>query len=177
MVLTPDKLWSITKAKVLSQKYAPLIESAMAQSGITDDREKAMFLAQVLHESCCLQFTTELASGKAYEGRADLGNTHPGDGVRYKGRGLIQITGRANYLRCGRALGVDLLLSPESLSGAKLAADSAAWFWKDRGLHVKAAPYNESAMIAVTRVINGGTNGLTKRLALWKLTKAAYGVQ
>jgi putative chitinase len=74
-----------------------------------------MFLAQIGHESGYLQYVQELASGKAYEGRADLGNTSPGDGVRYKGRGLIQITGKRNYALAGLALDLPLLEKPELL--------------------------------------------------------------
>ena len=88
---------------------APL-NAAMVEFGITTLARQASFLAQVGHESGSLVYVRELASGKAYEGRAELGNTQAGDGVRFKGRGLLQVTGRANYAACGKTLGLDLLI-------------------------------------------------------------------
>ncbi|MCX7219989.1 MAG: glycoside hydrolase family 19 protein, partial [Burkholderiales bacterium] len=80
------------------------LNATMLEFNINTPLRLASFLAQVGHESGQLKYLKELASGDAYEGRKDLGNTQAGDGVRFKGRGLIQITGRANYKACGIAL-------------------------------------------------------------------------
>lgn len=94
------------------------INEAMNEFGINTPIRQAAFLAQIAHESGSLRYVREIASGEAYEGRVDLGNTEPGDGPRFRGRGLIQITGRSNYHDCSVALyGAEapLLLHPELL--------------------------------------------------------------
>jgi putative chitinase len=114
-----------------------------------------------------------------YEGRRDLGNVHPGDGYRYRGRGLIQTTGRANY--AATTLGLrkvapdapDFELKPEALEAPRWAALSAAWFWASKGLNELA---DAGDYMRITRRINGGTNGYEDRLALWEQAKAALGV-
>lgn len=140
------------------------LNKAMTQFGIFTPKRQAAFLAQVAHESGELRYTLELASGEAYEGRHDLGNNVPGDGKRYKGRGLIQLTGRTNYTVCGAALGLDLVANPSLLETPDPAARSAGWFWKSRGL-------NELADLdkfgEITRKVNGGFNGLDDRIAYW----------
>lgn len=130
---------------------------------------ESMFIAQVAHESGGFHYVRELASGEAYEGRADLGNTENGDGVRFKGRGLIQITGRGNYRACGDALGLDLVSSPELLEQPGNAARSAGWFWHSRGLNAIA---DRGDFIAITKRINGGLNGLPDRQAYLKRAEA-----
>lgn len=140
------------------------LNAAMLEFGITTPARQASFLSQVGHESGSLAYVRELASGAAYEGRRDLGNTWPGDGVRYKGRGLIQITGRANYAACGKALGLDLLARPELLEQIVNACRSAGWFWQSNGLNALA---DAGDQVRVTRRVNGGTNGLAERLALF----------
>ncbi len=140
------------------------LNAAMAEFDIDTPARQSSFLAQIGHESGQLLYVRELASGAAYEGRADLGNSQPGDGVRFKGRGLIQITGRANYVACGIALGLDLLARPELLEQPVNACRSAAWFWKTRGLNELA---DTGDQVRVTRRVNGGTNGLADRLALY----------
>ena len=97
------------------------------------------------------------------EGRADLGNTQPGDGSKYRGRGLIQITGRANYRDCGEALNLDLINHPELLEKPQHACQSAAWFWSTRGLNTLA---DQNKFDTITRRINGGQNGAADRQAL-----------
>src|SRR3990172_4842944 len=82
-------------------RFAPFIEDVCTRFGITSDLAKAMFIAQIAHESGELKYVREIASGVAYESRVDLGNTESGDGPRFRGRGLIQLTGRNNYRRCG----------------------------------------------------------------------------
>lgn len=144
------------------------LNAAMQRFEIDNVEREAAFLAQIAHESGCFHYVEELASGNAYEGRADLGNTQPGDGIRFKGRGLIQITGRQNYLYCGEALGLDLIAEPELLEQPEHACASAAWFWRERGL-------NELADIGsfklITKRINGGLNGYQERLTLWERAK------
>ena len=145
---------------------------AMAEFGISEnvDREAA-FVAQLAHESGGFHYVRELASGEAYEGRKDLGNAEPGDGVRYKGRGLIQITGRANYGACSTALfgyPSKLLTEPELLEQPDLACRSAAWFWSRHGLN-ELADLGDFA--GITRRINGGTNGYPDRLAYFDRAK------
>ena len=122
----------------------------------------AHFMAQVMHESGSFRYMEEIASGKAYEGRADLGNTQPGDGVRYKGRGPIQCTGRANYRRYGAKVGIDLERHPEIASYPSIGLHLALEYWKANGLNTFADADN---VLAITRAINGGTNGLGDRKA------------
>ncbi|MED5615109.1 glycoside hydrolase family 19 protein [Janthinobacterium sp. P210005] len=143
---------------------APL-NAAMVEFGITTPARQASFLSQVGHESGQLRYVRELASGEAYEGRADLGNTQRGDGVRFRGRGLLQVTGRANYAACGKALDLDLLAQPELLEQVVNACRSAGWFWQTRGLNALADAGDQER---VTRRINGGVNGLAERLALYR---------
>ncbi|WP_300750112.1 glycoside hydrolase family 19 protein [Janthinobacterium sp.] len=146
---------------------APL-NATMREFGINTPARQASFLSQVGHESGSLVYVRELASGAAYEGRRDLGNMQPGDGVRFKGRGLIQVTGRANYVACGKALGLDLLAKPELLEQTVNACRSAGWFWQSKGLNALA---DAGDQVAVTRRVNGGTNGLAERLAMFAVAK------
>ena len=141
------------------------LNDAMEEFGSDTPARQAAFLAQVCHESGSLRYVRELASGAAYEGRVDLGNVQPGDGVRFKGRGLIQITGRANYRQCGQALGMPLEVSPELLEQVEAACRSAAWFWQSRRLNDLA---DAGDFRAITRRINGGVNGYADRLAAFE---------
>lgn len=141
------------------------LNNAMDEWDITNLLRRASFLAQVGHESMQLFYTKELASGKAYEGRLDLGNTQPGDGVRFKGRGLIQLTGRLNYTKMMMALDVDCVEHPEILEAPDLATRSAGWFWKTHGLNQLADTGDQRR---VTKRINGGYNGLHDRLTLYE---------
>jgi putative chitinase len=156
-----------------AEKYAPYLTAAMAEFAINTPERQAAFIAQVGHESGQLRYVRELASGEAYEGRKDLGNTQPGDGVRFKGRGLIQITGRANYAECGKALGLDLIAKPELLEEAENACRSAAWFWHSRKLN-QFADQGMSGFGTITRRINGGTNGMSDRLALYRKAQEVF---
>lgn len=159
-----------------------------AKYGITTAIRQLCFLAQVSHESGGFVYTEELASGNAYEGKKDLGNIHPGDGVKFKGRGLIQITGRSNYEAIGRDFQVDFINNPTLLGGKnidhcspdqlKYAALSAGWFWNKCKLNDLADKVNIKAAIdegpnldafkQITRRINGGYNGLADRLNKYK---------
>lgn len=145
-------------------RFCAPLNAAMAAYEITTPARQAAFIAQLAHESGEFRYVRELASGAAYEGRKDLGNTLPGDGVRFRGRGLIQITGRENYKACGEALHKDLLTSPELLETPELACLSAAWFWHTRKLNALA---DVARFVDITKRINGGTNGLGSRLMYW----------
>ncbi|OYO28155.1 chitinase [Janthinobacterium sp. PC23-8] len=148
--------------------YLAPLTAAMQEFGIDTPVRQASFLAQVGHESAQLRYVRELASGAAYEGRGDLGNVVAGDGVRFKGRGLLQVTGRANYAACGVALGLNLLAAPQLLEQPVAACRSAAWFWQSRGLNLLADLGDQEK---VTRRINGGRNGLAERLALFQVAR------
>lgn len=131
--------------------------------GIMDSTLRlAHFLAQLIHESGSFRYMEELASGAAYEGRASLGNTQPGDGKRYKGRGPIQITGRANYRRYGAKIGIDIERHPEVAALPSIGLHLALEYWKANGLNTLADADN---VTAITRLINGGTNGMADRKA------------
>ncbi|MGY2143116.1 glycoside hydrolase family 19 protein [Pseudomonas azotoformans] len=148
--------------------FVPVLNAAMGKYGIVTRLRIAAFIAQVGHESGQLRYMREIwgptVQQAGYEGRADLGNTVKGDGSKYRGRGLIQITGRANYAACGEALGLDLIDKPELLELPQHAAMSAAWFWSTRGLNTLA---DQVEFAKITRRINGGTNGLADRQALY----------
>jgi predicted chitinase/LysM repeat protein len=143
-----------------AQAYLPHLNRAMAEAGINTPKRQAAFIAQLAHESGEFRYMEEIASGSAYEGRRDLGNTQPGDGVRFKGRGPIQLTGRANYTAAGKALGLDLVGNPKSAATPEVGFRTAAWFWNTRNLNSYADAGNFKE---VTRRINGGYNGLADR--------------
>jgi putative chitinase len=148
--------------------FVPVLNTAMNRYGIVGTPRVAAFIAQVGHESGQLRYVREIwgptAQQAGYEGRADMGNTVKGDGSKYRGRGLIQITGRANYAACGEALGLDLLSKPELLELPQHAAMSAAWFWSMKGLNTLA---DQGQFVKITRRINGGLTGQTDRKALY----------
>lgn len=155
--LMPD-----TSAVAISRYFQPLCEG-MDANGIDTPLRKAHFLAQLGHESCNLTYCEELADGRAYEGRTDLGNTYPGDGTKFKGRGLIQITGRFNYSAYGKHKNRDFVTPANYELLAKdpsLAVDVSCWFWTRHGLNTLA---DRDDLRAVTKVINGGFNGLADR--------------
>jgi len=127
---------------------APLAERAMLEREIGTQPRASMFLAQVLHESGGLHYFEEIASGAAYEGRSDLGNIHPGDGKRYKGRGPIQLTGRSNYRWAGAALGLPLEDQPELAARHDVGWRIAALFWENRGLNSLA---DQGQFVGITR--------------------------
>ena len=141
------------------------LKSAMDKAGYTDQTERAMFLAQMAHESGNFKYDEEIHDGSNYEGRSDLGNTQPGDGVRYKGRGYIQLTGRANYRHYGKKLGVDLEGQPELAKRPDIAAAVAVGYWNER---VNREAARQGDVRTVTKNINGGYNGLADREAKFK---------
>lgn len=156
----------------LITRYCDALSEKMAAHSISTPLRMAHFLAQVGHESGELRYCEEIAGGDSYEGREDLGNTHRGDGRRFKGRGLIQLTGRANYIAYGKARGVDCTTD----QGAKLVADDpetavdvACWFWTTHKLNALA---DQDDITTITRRINGGLNGFEDRKA--KLARAKF---
>ena len=141
--------------------YAPLLARAMVSGAITTRRRATYFLAQIGHESLSLRVLEEFASGAQYEGYCRLlGNCRRGDGRRYKGRGFIQLTGRANYRAAGRALRLPLEQRPRLAERPDIAARTAVWFWTSRGLNALA---DRAQFLLITIRINGGTNGLSDR--------------
>ena len=163
--------------------WAPFLSEAMGIFAIDSPERKAAFLAQIAHESGRLAYVRELwgplPQQLRYEGRADLGNTQKGDGFKYRGRGLIQTTGRANYRTTAEGLRKyvshvpDFEAEPEALEQPRWAALSAGWYWASRGLNALA---DAGDFDRITRRINGGTNGLADRMALWSSAKTAMGV-
>lgn len=188
-MLTLDQLAALcprTGRAHLDSFVAPLSE-AMIEFAIDTLARSSAFLAQIAHESMGFRYLRELADGKAYEGKARLGNTEPGDGPRYKGRGLIQITGRKNYGLAGRALDLPLLEKPELLEQVDNACRSAGWFWAvGAGLNLGPAAHahgipdgvnlNDLAdagdFEGITLAINGGRNGMDDRLAYFRRAQA-----
>lgn len=149
--------------------FLPHIQTAMQAFDINNQRRQAAFLAQVGHESGGLRWLTELwgptPAQTRYEGRVDLGNIQPGDGFKFRGRGLIQTTGRGNYRAAGIALSLDLESRPELLALPANAAMSAGYFWETHGLNELA---DAGRFDSITRRVNGGNNGAAKRLSLYQ---------
>jgi putative chitinase len=130
----------------------------------------AHFLGQTCHESAGFRTTEEFASGINYEGRQDLGNVKRGDGPRYKGRGLLQLTGRANYRKLGATLGVDLEGDPFMAAEPVLSLLIACEYWKSHKIN---ADCDHDDLVAVTKKVNGGTNGLNDRGTYTRRAKEA----
>lgn len=161
---------SITLTYDILRKIAPQCKVAMSlvdpfnkylpQYGINTLLRLDHFLGQAAEESDGFKTLVEYASGREYEGRKDLGNVYPGDGVRYKGRGIFQLTGRENYVSLGKILGLDLLNHPELAATPEIAVRVACEYWKTRNLNVLA---DQDDIEAITRKINGGLNGLADR--------------
>lgn len=145
---------------VLMNRYAP-------EFGITTARRWAHFLAQITHESAAFLYTTELGEKSYFENRYGtgelakrLGNRSKADGYNFRGRGLIQITGRYNYEAYKKYCGYDVVTNPDLLAKPLGAIRSAMWYWKTHGLNELA---DKDDVVAVTKKINGGTNGLESR--------------
>ena len=181
LITLPQLLQILPGARLGAGSFLPALNMAMSRFEIGQPKRIAAFLAQVGHESGELRYVRELGSDE-YLSKYDtgalaarLGNTPEadGDGQKYRGRGLIQITGRRNYLSCSQALFGDdrLLREPTLLEQPQWAAESAAWFWQRNGLNELA---DKDQFTAITRRINGGLNGLEDRLQLWARAKAAF---
>lgn len=191
-ITTQQLLQILPSAGQSAGVFVPVLNTAMNHYQIVGLKRVAAFVAQVGHESGHLahlvenlnysadalrktwpsRFNAELATTAArkpeqianiaYGNR--MGNSAPGDGWKYRGRGLIQITGRSNYAECGEALGLDLVNHPELLEKPQHACMSAAWFWASRGLNTLA---DAGSFSKITSRINGGQNGAADRQALY----------
>jgi len=182
--ITPEHLAAIAgRTTPLMATLAEWLNKTCPGYEIDTAQEFCHFLAQACHETDHFRVLREYASGKAYEGRADLGNKNPGDGVKFKGRGIFQTTGRANYLQLGIKKGnQDLFLNnPEFLEQPEFAVWSACEYWKTRGLN-DIANHRDSDMLSkkyrgkvipvspvefISISINGGYNGMEERKAFY----------
>jgi putative chitinase len=160
-------------------EYAALLSRAMLAGSINTVLRAATFLGQVAHESGDLRWLVEQASGSAYEGRVDLGNTQPGDGVRYKGRGALQVTGRSNYASMGVKLGLPLVEHPELLEQPEHGFRASVQYWADNGLNAYA---DRIDFEAIGKAINLGNphsshtpNGWQMRIDKTRLALAVLG--
>jgi putative chitinase len=151
------------------ERHTPAFNAAMVAAGVTTALRAAHWCAQIGHESAGLRYMEELADGSAYEGRSDLGNTQPGDGQRFKGSGPIQLTGRANFrafTRWSQQQGftdLDFEAQPELVrSDPRWGFLAASWYWTVARPNLN-AQCDADDVVAVTRSINGGTNGLADR--------------
>jgi len=161
------------KAGARLNPHLPFIEAALVKGNITTPACIAAFMAQLAHESGEYLFMEEIADGSDYEGRLDLGNTQPGDGMKFKGHGPIQITGRSNHQRCGLALGLDLIAEPRLICEPRFATLSATWFWN----HKRLSPLADAGWFkTITRRINGGETHLDRRVRFWDNNREILGL-
>jgi predicted chitinase len=137
-------------------RYWPEVWQALEDAGIGQKLVQIGAVATIATEVWSFKPVLERASGEAYEGRADLGNIHAGDGVRYKGRGFIQLTGRNNYRAAGKALGLELEANPDLALQADTAARVFVWYFKNRGVDKACLNYEWRK---VRKLVNGGYNG------------------
>jgi len=151
--------------------FLPHLQKYLAIYEINTPQRMAHFFAQVGHESGSFKWVRELwgptPAQRGYEGRKDLGNTQSGDGSKFRGRGLIQYTGRANYAQLSQHIFKDarLLDTPQLLEVPEFAVQSACYFWKSRGLNeLSDTGWTDAVVTKITRKINGGINGLNDRL-------------
>jgi putative chitinase len=169
MKLTAEQLIKIMPFGI---KRIPLfldpLDTAIEEFEIDTIQRIQMFVAQIAHESGEFRYTQELATGEAYENRKDLGNTVAGYGKKYKGRGLIQLTGYFNYKKLQGALQIPCVDHPELLETPANACRSAAWFWKMHSCNELA---DNEDFLGVTKKINGGVNGLASRVVYFNRAK------
>jgi putative chitinase len=182
-MITADQLKSISPhVHNLDLNLNPYNEGMREFEINTANRVRA-YTVNLLHESQSFLYMKELSDGKQYEGRVDLGNDKPGDGIKYKGRGPIQITGKGMYKLCGLALGLDLISKPELLEDPIYGFKASAWFWKYKGLNqvadheegwtinIKNRAYPNGRLFTkfewICYKINGGFNGYPQRLEFY----------
>jgi putative chitinase len=185
-MLTPEQLHAIMPAVPASKSAAlfPFLTAAIDEFAIATPARIAAFLAQLAHESAQFRFMEEIwgptAAQRRYEPpgtlAANLGNTESGDGFRFKGRGPIQITGRANYRRFGDLLGLDLVGEPTRASRPDVAFRIAGLFWSKKGLNDLADERTDDAFREITRRINGGFNGLPDRQRFYAVARTVLDV-
>ena len=162
------KLAPTAKEEIISH-LAENLDDQLAKYNIDDYLRVCHFLAQAAHESASFKTLEEYASGSAYEGRKDLGNAQLGDGRRYKGRGIFQLTGRANYRTYGQKLGYDLEGNPELAKEPLISIKTACEYWNSRKLSELA---DKDDVRGITKKINGGFNGLADRMQYLQKAKA-----
>lgn len=156
--------------------HLPFIPLALEKGAINTPLRISAFLAHLAHESAEYRYMEEIADGSEYEGRADLGNTEPGDGMRFKGHGPIQITGRDAHKAVGHYLGIDAVADPRLLTLPQYGTASAVWFWsvyKGPGLNAFA---DHEWFRLTTKWVNGGYNGLSERLAYYARNRTILGI-
>jgi putative chitinase len=152
----------------------PGLVKAMLKYEINTPLRAAHFVAQIGHETASFLYMEEIADGSGYEGRADLGNTQPGDGMRFKGRGLIQLTGRANYTAYSHDCGIDYVSDPTAVATDPfVCVDVAGWYWTRRRINQLA---DRDDVKAVTKAVNGGYNGLDDRMDYLRRAKQVLGL-
>jgi predicted chitinase len=185
-MVTADQLQAIMPRITPARKAAclPFLHAAMTEFAIDRPARAAALLAQLAHESGQFRFMEEIwgptDAQKRYEPPGTLadrlGNSQAGDGRRFKGRGPIQITGRANYARFGALLGIDLLADPARAAAPEVAFRIAALFWSKKGLNELADVATDDAFKEITRRINGGFNGLDDRRQFYAAARRVLGV-
>jgi len=185
-VLTGQQLQSIMPSIPTARREAllPFLQAAMTEFAIETPARIAAFVAQLAHESGQFRFMEEIWGPTPAQQRyeplstlaATLGNTETGDGKRFKGRGPIQITGRANYRRFGDLLGIDLVSDPARAAHPELAFRVAGLFWSKKGLSELADRATDEAFREITRRINGGFNGLDDRRNFYAVACSVLGV-
>ena len=175
--ITSEQLLRIAGTSQLKsriEQLTPGVNATFERFQIDTKLRMTHFLAQVMHESGGFRWLREIwgptAAQRGYEGRRDLGNTQAGDGKRFMGRGLIQLTGRNNYQQFSNALGVDFVANPEWVERSPYAVLVAGWFWNTRGLNALA---DQDNVRQITRRINGGYNGLSDRERYLRRAKLA----
>ncbi|MDN7429043.1 glycoside hydrolase family 19 protein [Burkholderia vietnamiensis] len=189
LIMTPQTLSAALQIPIaLATPWADPLSAAMALYAIDSPPRQAAFLAQCGHECGRFQWLRELwgptSAQRAYEPpaakAAELGNTQAGDGFRFRGGGLLQITGRYNFRVMGQKIGVDLEGNPDQIVQPSIAAEASAQFWADRALSAFA---DAGDFLSISRAINLGNprstatpNGMPDRLALWNSCRAALGV-
>jgi len=162
----------------------PFLQAAMTEFAVDAPARAAAFLAQLAHESGQFRFMEEIwgptEAQESYEPQSELatrlGNTEPGDGKRFKGRGPIQLTGRANYRRFGDLLGLDLVSEPARAAAPDVAFRISGLYWSKKGLNELADLATTDAFREITRRINGGFNGLADRLSFYRVARTTLGV-
>lgn len=178
----------------LVQRYSKMLDKTMLEYAVVTRNQRSMFLSQLLHESAMMTAIIEnlnyselglmkvfkkyfdrnsakryarqpeRIANRVYANRMGNGNEDSGDGWRFRGRGLIQLTGRENYIACGKGLGIDLIKDPDYLLTPEGSTRSAGWFWKSKKLGESA---DRGDVVTNTKIINGGTNGLAHRIDLY----------
>jgi putative chitinase len=185
-MLTSEQLQSIMSgaSSKRNREFLPFLQAAMTEFAIESPPRMAAFIAQLAHESGQFRFMEEIWGPTPAQNRyeppsslaTDLGNTEAGDGKRFKGRGPIQITGRANYQRFGDLLRMDLVSNPPLAAAPDVAFRIAGLFWSKKGLNELADQATADAFRQITKRINGGFNGLAERQAFYAVACTVLGV-